>query len=238
MFEVIPAVDILGGEVVRLTQGDYGIVDRYTFTPQSIAKSFEDNGATRIHLVDLDGAKAGKVINWDVLRAVRSAVGCRLEFGGGIRTLETAKQLFDEGIDFLVLGSLLIKQPELALSIITTFPNKIIAGVDAKGHDVAVEGWLQSSGTSLADLISTMNDLPLNSIIYTDISKDGTLAGPNLEALTYVASLSKIPVIASGGVGDLSHVHSVRDLEPKGVSGCIVGKAVLSGKIPLDQLFQ
>jgi phosphoribosylformimino-5-aminoimidazole carboxamide ribotide isomerase len=236
MFQVIPAIDIIGGQVVRLTQGDYGQVDRYTFSPSEIAKTFEDHGAKRLHIVDLDGAKKGEVVNLPTLQAIRKTVKCRIEFGGGIRSLDTAKRLIDAGVDYLVLGSLLVKQQALAESIIRHFPGKVIAGIDAKGQDVAVEGWIESSGMGLKTLIDHVNTLPLESIIYTDISKDGTLQGPNLEGLTQVAAWSKLPVIASGGVGTVAHIHSVRDLHALGVSGCIVGKAVLSGKIALSDV--
>lgn len=237
MFEVIPAIDLINGQVVRLTQGDYGQVQRYAMTPEETAKRFEDAGATRIHLVDLDGAKDGNLTNLKTIESIRKTVSCTLEVGGGIRSLESASHLVSVGIDYLILGSLLIKNFQLAESIIRRFPGKVIAGIDAKNGYVATEGWLDVEGVTAVDLVTTLNQLPIAAVIYTDIAKDGTLAGPNLEQVKQVASHSAVPVIASGGVGTMAHIEFVRALYPEGVSGCIVGKAVLGGHIALDRLF-
>ncbi|NBV42960.1 1-(5-phosphoribosyl)-5-[(5-phosphoribosylamino)methylideneamino]imidazole-4-carboxamide isomerase [bacterium] len=237
MFEVIPAIDILEGEVVRLTQGDYSQVDHYTRSPADTAKDFVRAGATRIHLVDLDGARDGHLVNFEVFKEVRNSVDCTLELGGGIRDVETAELLFGLGIDYLIVGSLLIKDFARAQAIIEQFPYRIIAGVDAKNGKVAVQGWLEVGSVKATELIEQLNSLPIGGIIYTDISRDGTYAGPNLAELKKVAEKSKHPVIASGGVGDLTHIRDVRALEPCGVTGCVVGKAVLSGRIPIEALF-
>ncbi len=238
MFEIIPAIDLLDGQVVRLTKGDYAQVQTYTHrSPAEWAKTFEDAGATRIHIVDLNGAKAGHLVNSDAIQAIRSAVSCKLELGGGIRDLAGVKQVLDFGIDWIILGSLLIKQFELAKEIIVQNPHRIIAGLDANGTDIAIEGWLESSGQSIFTVIKLLNSLPISGIIYTDIAKDGTLMGPNLEALRQVAHASSVPVIASGGVGQLSDIVAVKELYSDGISAVIVGKAVLSGRISLENLF-
>jgi phosphoribosylformimino-5-aminoimidazole carboxamide ribotide isomerase len=237
MFEVIPAIDILGGQVVRLTQGDYGQVDRYEKGPAETAQSFYSAGATRIHLVDLDGAKDGHLVNLETIKSIRNSVDCTLELGGGIRSVETAALLFDLGIDYVILGSLLVKEFEIAKAIINRFPNRIIAGIDAKDGLVATEGWLELGTLTAVALVKHLNQLPLASIIYTDIAKDGTLAGPNLVQLEQIAEVSVCPVIASGGVGTKEHITQVRYLADKGISGCIVGKAVLSGLIRVEELF-
>lgn len=238
MFEVIPAIDLLGGEVVRLTQGDYAQVEHYQMSPSQTAQLFFKAGATRIHLVDLDGAKDGNLVNLETIKAIRNSVDCTLEVGGGIRSIETAMLLFDLGIDYVILGSLLVKNYDRATAIIRAFPNRIIAGIDAKNGHVATEGWLDVGPTTAVDLVRCINDLPLAGIIYTDIAKDGTLSGPNLEQLVQVAQHTHLPVIASGGVGTLAHVDHVRALLPLGVTGCIVGKAVLGGHIAVDDLFR
>ncbi|NDC82946.1 1-(5-phosphoribosyl)-5-[(5-phosphoribosylamino)methylideneamino]imidazole-4-carboxamide isomerase [bacterium] len=238
MFEVIPAIDLLGGKVVRLTQGDYSQVENYPFSPAEIAQRFQAAGATRIHVVDLDGAKDGFLVNGDVIHDIRQAVDCTIELGGGIRSLETASQLLAMGVNYIILGSLLVKQFELAHDIIHRFPGRVIAGLDAKNGQVATEGWLDLAHITAVDLIARLNEYPLGGIIYTDISKDGTLAGPNLDQLRDVASVARLPVIASGGVGSRDHIDAVRGLSSLGIHGVIVGKAVLGGHISLTDLFR
>ena len=230
---VIPAIDILDGKVVRLTQGRYDQIEFYEKSPVDTAHYFADNGITRIHLVDLDGAKDGALTNRPVFEAIRKAVPCELELGGGIRTLDNAKALFDLGINQLILGSLLIKNPNLAQTIINHFPEKIIAGIDAKDGDVAVEGWIEGSGKSTQSLLETLNELPLHSVIYTDIAKDGTLSGPNLDGLKQICTETPHAIIASGGVGTREHISSVQQLSIPQIKGIIVGKAILSGAIKL-----
>lgn len=230
MFEVIPAIDILNGKVVRLTQGDYAQVSHYDYTPVELAKKYEEMGATRIHIVDLDGAKDGKPVNMDLVSSIRKAVSCTLELGGGIRTLEQAQHWFEVGINQVVLGSLLVKNLTVALDIIHRFPNKIIAGIDAKGDWVAVEGWIEDSGISIANTVKTLEGTPIHSIIYTDISKDGTLQGPNIQGLEALMKLTAFPIIASGGIGCDADITQVSTLAPH-VSGVIVGKALLMGKV-------
>jgi len=233
-FQIIPAIDILDGKVVRLTQGDYAQVEQYSQSPEDFARHFYDCGITRIHLVDLNGAKEGKLVNLDVFKRIRKAVPCQLELGGGIRTDDSVAQLVDIGINFLIIGSLLTKQWDLAQKWITSHPNQFIAGVDAKDNTVAVEGWIEASTFHVTDLIKKLNPLPIESIIYTDIAKDGTFLGPNLEGLTTVCSVSQHPIIASGGVGTIDHIKAVKAIASLGISGCIVGKAFLSGKITLS----
>lgn len=237
MFEVIPAIDLLNGGVVRLTQGDYDRVDHYEMSPAQTAQMFFKAGARRIHLVDLDGAKDARLVNLEAIQSIRNSVDCTLEVGGGIRSVETAALLFDLGIDYVILGSLLVKNHDRAAAIIRAFPNRIIAGIDAKDGRVATEGWLDVGATTAVDLIKCIQDLPLAGIIYTDIAKDGTLAGPNIQQLIQVAQASHLPVIASGGVGTVGHIDQVRALAHLGVSGCIVGKAILGGHLSISTLF-
>ncbi len=233
-FEIIPAIDILDGQVVRLTQGDYDQVENYATTPEDFAKAFYQAGAKRIHLVDLNGAKEGQLVNLEVFKKIRKTVPCELELGGGIRSYDSVQQLIDIGINYLILGSLLTKQWDLASQWIVKHPLRFIAGVDAKDNTVAIEGWKEASQYQVSDLVIKLNQLPLESIIYTDISKDGTFKGPNLEALTDISTLSTLPIIASGGVGTIDHIRSIEKISHLGISGCIVGKAFLSGKISLE----
>lgn len=238
MFEIIPAIDILGGKVVRLTQGRYDQVDYYDYTPADLAKLYEENGATRIHLVDLDGARDGKLVNGDVFAEIRRSVKCSLELGGGIRSEQTAKTLFDLGITYIVLGSLLVKQPVLSEEIIRTFPDRVIAGIDAKNGMVATEGWLEESTVSAAKLAAHLSSWPLAGIIYTDIGRDGMMNGPNIEELKTVAAATSLPVIASGGIRSVMDISALKTHYDNGIQGCIIGKAILSGKIDLAKLWK
>lgn len=230
---IIPAIDILDGRVVRLTQGRYDKVEFYEKTPVEFAKYFVDNGIKRIHLVDLDGAKDGTLVNRHVFESIRKNVSCELELGGGIRTHDNAKALLDIGINYLILGSLLIKNFELAKTIIHQFPKQIIAGIDTKDNKVSIEGWLEGSQQSAETLLESLENLPLNSIIYTDIAKDGTLEGPNIEGLQNICQKTTHPVIASGGIGCLEDIQLIQNLQLKQIQGIIVGKAILSGKLSL-----
>ena len=234
-FSIIPAIDILNGQLVRLTQGQYDHVESYAKTPQDMAKEFESFGVPRIHIVDLDGAKDGKLVNSDILRDIRSIYSGKIEFGGGVRSVETVQYALDLGIDYIILGSLLIKNNSLALEIITTFPNKIIAGIDAKNGQVATEGWIESSELPATELASYISQHPIESIIYTDIAKDGMMQGPNLDELTQMANASLKPIIASGGV---RHRDDILELKgQKNIMGCIVGKALLGGHVTLESLW-
>lgn len=234
---VIPAIDILDGKVVRLTKGDYERRTFYDQDPVALIKSFEAAGAKRIHLVDLNGAKDGTLVNLPIFERIRAASNVQLELGGGIRTIESAKKLIQSGIDFIILGSIFLKDFETSKKIINTFPNQVIAGIDTKKDYVAVEGWLETSHLHISDLIKQISNLPLESIIYTDIDKDGTLAGPNIESLKNIADISPYPIIASGGVGTFKDIEDIRKLKHKNISGIIVGKAILNGNIPIDGLF-
>lgn len=233
-FTVIPAIDLLHGQVVRLTQGDYAQVSHYDIDPASLAKKYEDAGASRIHIVDLDGAKAGKLVNLNAITAIRKAVSCELEVGGGLRNEESIDILFSIGVNYAILGSVLIKDPNFAIKQIHRFPKKILAGLDCHGDKIAIHGWVESSQATLLETISNLEGLPLGGIIYTDIATDGTLAGPNLPMLELLRKMTDLPIIASGGIGTSAHLSAVADL---GVFGCIVGKAILSGTVSLDTIF-
>ncbi|MGE4169787.1 MAG: HisA/HisF-related TIM barrel protein [Candidatus Margulisiibacteriota bacterium] len=238
-FTVIPAIDLLNGQVVRLTQGDYNQVDRYDKSPVEWAKAFEAAGAKRIHIVDLDGAKAGKPVNHDTILAIRKAVSCELEVGGGLRSQDSLAFYKDAGINYLIIGSMLIKQTQTALDLIHAFPNTLIAGVDCKGDFVAVEGWIQKSKTPLKGVLDLLKNTPTAGVIYTDIAKDGMMQGPNLPALKTILEQTHLPLIASGGVSTEADIAQLRKLAPRGLFGCIVGKALLSGSMALDPtLFQ
>lgn len=231
MFQIIPAIDMLGGNVVRLKQGDYQAVQQYDYSPEGLARYYQTKGFRRIHLVDLDGAKAGKIVNQSALKTIRETTDIELDFGGGIRSKEMVQTLFDLGINYVVLGSLLLKNTVLAIDLFHAFPYRIIAGIDLKQGNIAVEGWLEKSKTPLTELLNILSKSPVHSIIYTDIERDGMMMGPNLEGLKQFAQLTSFPIIASGGVSSDADIDALRQLEGVGIQGAIVGKALLDGKI-------
>jgi phosphoribosylformimino-5-aminoimidazole carboxamide ribotide isomerase len=237
MFDVIPAIDLLDGKVVRLTQGKYDQVDHYDISPEELVEKYEAAGAKRIHVVDLDGAKNGKLGNATVISNIRKRCKCLIECGGGIRNKDSVQGLLDLGIDLIILGSLLTKDFSEASRIISHFPKKIIAGVDTLDGKVAIQGWTEDSGISENDLINELNELPVESIIHTDIKKDGMMMGPNVESLVHFSTLSKHPIIASGGVRSIEDINHLQSFEKEGISGCIIGKAILSNELPLTSLF-
>ncbi len=237
-FSIIPAIDLLDGKVVRLSQGKYDQVSYYDFTPAELARKYEENGATRIHIVDLDGAKAGKIVNWTAIKEIRNAVTCELEIGGGIRCIETSQAVLDAGIQYLIIGSLLVKDRSSADKIIAAFPNRVIAGIDCHGDAVATEGWIHASKVSLRDLVDSLADSPISSIIFTDISTDGMLCGPNIPALKIVAEMTHHPIIASGGIKNLADVKTLSLLDPARIQGCILGKSIMENHISFSELWK
>ncbi len=238
MFNIIPAIDILDGKVVRLTQGDYDKVQYFSYQPDELANFYADQGAPRIHLVDLNGAKEGRLVNETVFQKIRRSVSCELECGGGIRSQDSLRMLFDLGIDFLVLGSVLIHSPNEALQWFSQYPHQLIAGIDARGEEIAVQGWKEKSGITIETLLNGIQNAPVSAIIYTDIEKDGMLSGPNLKRLKWLTSKTNFPIIASGGVSSLEDIAMLKQLESKGITGCIVGKALLSGKMDTQILWK
>ena len=213
--EILPAIDLLDGACVRLHQGDYDQVTRFSEDPVAQALSWQSQGATRLHLVDLDGAKRGEPINDAAVRAITSALDIPVQLGGGVRSLERAEELIACGLDRVILGTVAIEQPQLVQELAQRHPGRIVVGIDANNGRVATRGWIEQSDVLATDLAKQFSAAGIAAIITTDIATDGTLAGPNLEALRTMAQCSAVPVIASGGVGDLSHL----------ADGVIKGKA-------------
>ncbi len=233
--EVIPAIDLLEGRCVRLYQGDYSQSQVFSENPVDIAKQWVDQGATRLHLVDLDGAKAGKVVNLKAIAAIAEAVSVPIEIGGGLRDRTSVQQVFNLGVEWAILGTIAVEQPQLVQELCTEFPEKIIIGIDARNGLVATRGWLETSEVLATQLAVQMQELGAAAIIYTDIHRDGTLTGPNLAALRELAQEISIPIIASGGVSSVSDLLSLLGLETQGVKGVIVGKALYTGDISLTE---
>jgi phosphoribosylformimino-5-aminoimidazole carboxamide ribotide isomerase len=233
--DVIPAIDILEGRCVRLYQGDYERSQVFSENPVDMAKQWVDQGATRLHLVDLDGAKAGKVVNLKAIEAIAAAVPVPIEIGGGLRDRTSVQQVFNLGVQWAILGTIAVEKPQLVQELCQEFPGKMIIGIDARDGRVATRGWLETSPVLATQLAVQMQELGAAAIIYTDIHRDGTLIGPNLAALRELAAKISIPIIASGGVSSVSDLLSLLGLEIQGVTGVIVGRALYTGDIALPE---
>lgn len=230
--ELWPAIDLRGGKCVRLVQGDYGRETVFGDDPVAMAGRFVAAGARRLHVVDLDGAKAGVPVQADLVRRMVAAAGVPCQLGGGVRTRETAAAYLDAGVARVVLGSAAIERPDLLESLAQAFPGRIVLGLDAREGRVAVRGWLETSGLTAVEIARRHAGLPLAAIVYTDIAKDGMLAGPNLDALAEMIAATPLPVVASGGIAG---VDDIRRVAAAGAAGCIVGKAIYAGAVTLPQ---
>ncbi len=236
--QVIPAIDLLDGQCVRLHQGDYDQVTRFSDDPLAQALAWQRQGAQRLHLVDLDGARTGQPINDAVIRQITAALAIPVQLGGGVRSRERAEELLACGLDRVILGTVAVEQPELVRELAERHPGRIVVGIDAKDGRVATRGWLEASTVEASVLASSFEGSAVAALITTDIATDGTLAGPNLDFLRTMAQASSIPVIASGGIGDLADLLSLLSLAPLGVDGVIVGRALYYGRIDLAEALE
>ena len=233
--ELIPAIDIINGKCVRLHQGKYDQLSEYSDDLPATGQSWQDQGARWLHLVDLDGAKSGKPDNFDsICQVVRSLPTLNIEVGGGIRDYETVERYLDLGVQRVIIGSQAVKNPDFFAKVACDFPNKIALGLDARDGQVMTNGWLQGSQIPATKLIEKYNDLPLSAIIYTDISRDGTLSGVNIKATRDLAQSSKIPVFASGGVSGLDDIKKLFDNSDT-IAGAVLGKSLYEGKLDFTQ---
>ncbi len=235
MIEIIPAIDLLDGKCVRLHQGNYNLVTEFSSDPIKQALTWEGMGATRLHLVDLDGAKTGTPVNDSTIKAIKKKLSIPIQVGGGIRSKERAEELIDIGIDKVILGTIAIEQQVIVNELATKYPGKVILGIDAKDGRVATRGWVNQSEVKASDLAKSLSSKGISAIISTDISTDGTLKGPNLSFLKEIGLASEVPVIASGGIGTISDILSILPLESYGICGVIIGRALYDGKIELSE---
>ncbi len=227
---IYPAIDLLNGRAVRLQQGDYSRETVFSDDPTAVARKWVDSGADRIHVVDLDGAKAGKPVNGPVIRAIVEGAGVPVQLGGGLRTDADLETVFGWGVRWAVLGTKALQSPEWTRTVAHRYPDHIVLGVDAKDGFVATEGWLELSRVKAVDLAKQVSDSPLAAVVYTDIAKDGMMSGPNFVGLAEMKAAMPLPVIASGGVCTLDHV---RRLIAEGIPGCIIGRALYEGTLDL-----
>ncbi|MET0894829.1 MAG: 1-(5-phosphoribosyl)-5-[(5-phosphoribosylamino)methylideneamino]imidazole-4-carboxamide isomerase [Acidimicrobiia bacterium] len=231
-FELYPAIDLRDGHAVRLYQGDYAQETVYDADPVRVAREFEAAGARWIHVVDLDAARSGTATNLGVIEAICSAVSCRVQSGGGVRSVEAAGNLLHAGVARVVVGTAAIEQPELVEEIGGLHPGAVAVGLDARGMEVAVRGWVQGSG---ADLVATARrfDVPeVAALVVTSIAVDGTLEGSDLEQLRVVLGATSVPLVASGGVGTLDDLRALAEMRSgdRALHGVIVGKALYEGR--------
>ncbi|HYB74456.1 MAG TPA: 1-(5-phosphoribosyl)-5-[(5-phosphoribosylamino)methylideneamino]imidazole-4-carboxamide isomerase [Candidatus Sulfotelmatobacter sp.] len=233
-FLVIPAIDLRGGRVVRLRQGDFAQETAYAEDPVAVAREWDRRGAAWIHVVDLDGAKAGEPRHLDVAAAMAAAVRARIELGGGFRSGDHVARAFARGVARIVLGTAAIREPRLLEEAAAGHPGQVALGIDARGGAVAISGWQEGTAVKAVDLARRFAPLPLAAVIYTDIGRDGMLAGPDTAGLVEMARAAGHPVIASGGVSRLEDIRALRALEGEGVAGVIVGRALYEGTLTLE----
>ncbi|WP_295118415.1 1-(5-phosphoribosyl)-5-[(5-phosphoribosylamino)methylideneamino]imidazole-4-carboxamide isomerase [uncultured Chitinophaga sp.] len=236
-FEIIPAIDIIGGKCVRLTQGDYAQKTVYNEHPLEVAKEFEDAGITRLHLVDLDGAKKGAVVNWKVLEDIAGKTNMVIDFGGGIKTDKDISIVFESGAAMATIGSVAVKQPEIFFGWLQQYgADKMFLGADVKGENIAVGGWLETTELSVYDFLQSNVDKGVTNVFCTDISKDGLLQGPSVDLYKKILErFNNIHFIASGGV---SNIRDVEALQEAGCAGAIIGKAIYENRISISELKQ
>ncbi len=228
-FEVIPAVDILDGKCVRLEKGDYSKVTVYSDDPVSMAEKWRDQGYGRLHLVDLDGAREGSPKNIKVVKAIVSAVSIPVQVGGGIRHLDTVKELFDSGVDRIILGTVAFENLSFIKTVSELFGAKIAVSIDARKDIVLTKGWLERTSLKAVDAAKKLISMGIKRFVYTDISRDGMMAGPNFNGIKKFTSSVNASVIASGGVTTREDVKKLSSLS-KNLEGCIVGRALYEAK--------
>ncbi len=230
---ILPAIDLLDGKCVRLRRGDYNDVTVYSDDPAAMAADWVNMGAEGLHLVDLDGAKAGRPVNRDAIKAIADRVEVPVEIGGGIRSVQTVSDYLDLGVSQVILGTAAIENPDLVLAAADLFPDRILVGIDVKDGKPATKGWLETSDLDPVELAEKFADMGASGIIYTDISRDGMLEGANIEGLRSFAESISLPVTASGGVTSLDDVKAIAELEKSGVDSMIIGKALYDGALEL-----
>ena len=236
-FEVIPAIDVLGGRCVRLAQGDYGQATVYREDPAEQARAFAAQPIPRLHVVDLDGAREGRPCNGEAIARIVACAGrVPVQLGGGIRNLEAVEAALALGVDRVILGTAALRDPELLALACRRHPGRVAVGIDAREGRVAVEGWLETTATRALELARRAEQAGAAAIVYTDIARDGMLAGPNLEATAELARALRVPVIASGGIGSEADLERAAACED--ISGAIVGRALYTGAVDLGRMLE
>ncbi|MDI9611755.1 MAG: 1-(5-phosphoribosyl)-5-[(5-phosphoribosylamino)methylideneamino]imidazole-4-carboxamide isomerase [Acidobacteriota bacterium] len=236
MLELIPAVDMKGGKCVRLQEGVASRVTEYGDDPLAMALHWETEGATRLHLVDLDGAFSGRSAHLDIARSIFRSLKIPVEFGGGLRTLDQIEAVFDLGADRVILGTVAVDNPAVVAEAVRRHPGSVLAGIDARQGKVALRGWVEQTPVAAVDLARDMKALGVERIVYTDVARDGMLTGVNVEETEKVARESGLRVIASGGVASEADVRALWLRRDAGIEGVILGRALYDGKIDFRSL--
>jgi phosphoribosylformimino-5-aminoimidazole carboxamide ribotide isomerase len=236
-FDLYPSIDLRAGQVVRLQRGDFAAETVYGDDPVQVAEAFAEAGTRWIHVVDLDAARTGARVNLGVVEAICAAVSCKIQASGGVRTVEAGGDLLAAGATRVVVGTGAIERPELVRELATLHPGHVAVGLDARGRDVAVRGWLDSTGEDLLEVAAQLEGSGVSALVVTEIGRDGTMAGPALDQLGGVLEVTSLPVIASGGVGALSDLAALRGLRAGGrsLAGAIVGRAIYEGRFALEE---
>ena len=232
---IFPAIDIRGGQCVRLEEGRFDKETVFAENPLDAARRWVEAGTEWLHIVDLDGARAGKPVNLSIVAEIAKTYKVKIQLGGGIRTAETVREILAAGVARVSLGSVAVRSPELVRQVCGEFGERIVIGIDARGTDVAVDGWEKSGLMQVDDLALRMKEAGATRIVYTDISRDGMLTGINAPATLALAEKSGLPVIASGGVKGMEDILALQPLTGKGIEGVIIGKALYTGAIALPE---
>ena len=232
---IIPAIDLSEGQVVRLRQGDMRQKTVYSADPVAQAQTWEDQGAEVIHIVDLDGAVKGQTANLDAVENIVEKVRIPVEMGGGLRTAADVGQVLDLGVQWAIMGTAALHDRPQLEQAVGQFGERIIVGIDARDGKVAIEGWTESSEVAAVDLARQMEQLGVQRLICTDIATDGMLRGPNIAAMRSLAETVGIPIIASGGISSIADIRALTELEPLGIIGCIIGRALYDGTLSLSE---
>ncbi len=233
--EIIPAIDLKAGQCVRLYQGDMDRATVYSDDPVAVARRWQDAGAERLHVVDLDGAVSGTGANTAVIEQVCRSVDLPMQLGGGLRSLEAIERVFSLGVQRVILGTVAYRQPDIVAEACRRFAGRIAVGIDARAGKVAVQGWTEATELGSTKLAEQCQDMGVSGIVYTDIVRDGTAQGVNIEATRALARAVQIPVIASGGVASLEDIERLRLHEADGIRGLIIGRALYTGAVELAE---
>ena len=237
--KIFPAIDLKDGKCVRLNKGDYKQVTHYSDNPLEMAETWISQGANNLHIVDLDGAKAGKPINFTIIESIRKEFpNLFIQVGGGIRNQENINRYINAKIDKVIIGTKVVTDPEFIKKIDANILNRIVVDVAVKDEMLAVQGWNESSSYNIKEFISILNQNNISEIVFTDVSKDGMLQGINLEKIKEILDFSNIPLIASGGVTSIKDIENLKKLKDKGLSGIIIGKALYENKISLPEVIK
>jgi len=234
--KIFPAIDIKDKKCVRLVKGDFDNNTEYETSPIDQAGKYKDHGFKNLHIVDLDGALTGNIVNLNIIKEIVGKYDLKIEVGGGVRSIDSIKKYVDSGVEKVILGSAAIKNKEFLKEACTKFKNKIALGLDAKDGNLSVSGWKENLNTKTLDFLKEVNDFGVSRLIYTDINRDGTKASPNFDETVKIAEMSKCPVIISGGVSSINDIKKAKKLNNKNIEGIIVGKAIYDGDIKLDEL--